>query len=48
VFNSFYDRHPVLKAEERLRKARLALVEAFKTTMRNALRLIGIEPLQRM
>ncbi|MEM2238831.1 MAG: arginine--tRNA ligase [Candidatus Bathyarchaeia archaeon] len=48
TFNSFYDSHPVIKAEKGIREARLALVEAFKITMRNALKLIGIEPVERM
>jgi arginyl-tRNA synthetase len=48
IFNSFYDSHPVIKAERAVREARLALVEAFKITMRNALKLIGITPVERM
>lgn len=48
TFNSFYDSHPVIKAEKGVREARLALVEAFKITMRNALKLIGIKPVERM
>ncbi|MBS7611712.1 arginine--tRNA ligase [Candidatus Bathyarchaeota archaeon] len=48
IFNSFYDSHPVIKAEKNVREARLALVEAFKITMRNALKLIGITPVERM
>ena len=48
IFNSFYDSHPVIKAEKAIREARLALVEAFKITMRNALKLIGITPVERM
>jgi len=48
-FNSFYAKLPVLKAEnDRLRDARLGLVEAFRATVRNALSLLGIEALERM
>lgn len=48
IFNSFYDSQPVIKAEKGVREARLALVEAFRITMRNALQLIGITPVERM
>ncbi len=49
IFNSFYQQYPVLKAETgELKKARLLLVEAFRITIRNALNLLGIEPLERM
>ncbi|MEM2926263.1 MAG: arginine--tRNA ligase [Candidatus Bathyarchaeia archaeon] len=49
AFNAFYDHLPVLRAEPReLRDARLALVKAFKITLRNALSLLGIEAPERM
>ena len=49
IFNSFYDKHPVLAATPReLRDARLKLVEAVKVVMGNALQLMGITPLERM
>jgi arginyl-tRNA synthetase len=49
AFNSFYASLPVLKAETpELRTARLALVDAVKLTLRNAVSLLGIDVLERM
>lgn len=49
AFNSFYASLPVLKAESpALRTARLALVDAVKITLRNAVTLLGIDVLDRM
>ncbi len=42
IFNEFYQSVPVLKAGEKTRQARLALVEASRTAIENALRLLGI------
>jgi len=48
-FNSFYASIPVLKAESlEQREARLALVDAVKTTIQNAMNLLGIDVLERM
>jgi len=48
-FNAFYAKHPVIKAESpRLSEARLGLVDAVRITLRNALKLLGIEALERM
>ncbi|MEM5871573.1 MAG: arginine--tRNA ligase [Candidatus Aenigmatarchaeota archaeon] len=47
-FNEFYQLIPVLKAEERLRKARLALVKAFSIVLKTSLNLLGIETLEEM
>ncbi|MCK5403486.1 arginine--tRNA ligase, partial [Candidatus Bathyarchaeota archaeon] len=48
-FNSFYARYPVLKADEdKLKDARLAMVNAVKIVLRNSLKLLGIEALERM
>ena len=47
-FNQFYQSVPVLKADERARPARLALVRAARITLGNALRLLGIEAPDRM
>jgi len=48
-FNSFYASIPVLKAElPELKAARLALVDAVKTTIQNAMSLLGIDVLERM
>jgi arginyl-tRNA synthetase len=48
VFSKFYDTCPVLKAEPNLRSARIELVKAFKITMGNCLRLLGIPIVERM
>ena len=42
-FNAFYERCPVIRADNKLKKARLELVKAFKQTISNALWLLGIE-----
>ena len=42
-FNAFYRECPVLDADERTRRARLALVDAARTTVANALGLLGVE-----
>ena len=43
AFASFYDKCPVIQAEEEIRTARLQLVMAAKHTLANALHLLGIE-----
>lgn len=48
LFSKFYDLCPVLKAETGVREARLALVEAFKITMTNCLKILGIPVVDRM
>jgi arginyl-tRNA synthetase len=48
-FNKFYTKLPVIKAESpELSDARLALVDASRIVLRNALRLLGIEAPERM
>ncbi|MEM2129785.1 MAG: arginine--tRNA ligase [Candidatus Bathyarchaeia archaeon] len=48
-FNAFYASLPVIRAETpELSNARLMIVEAVRITLRNALRLIGIEAPERM
>jgi len=48
-FNTFYASLPVIKAEPReLSDARLLLVDAVRITLRNSLKLLGIEAPQRM
>jgi len=42
AFNQFYHHNPILNAEPTIRAARLALTEATKITLRNALYLVGI------
>ncbi len=48
LFSKFYDSCPVLKAETGVREARLALVESFKITMTNCLKILGIPVVDRM
>ncbi|MHA1772234.1 MAG: arginine--tRNA ligase [Candidatus Thorarchaeota archaeon] len=48
LFSKFYDNCPVLKADGDIRAARLELVRAFKQTMANCLRLLGIPVVNRM
>ncbi len=47
-FSEFYQEVPVIKASGEVRNARLALVDAFAQTMRNALALLDIEAPERM
>lgn len=47
-FNKFYNNCPINSAEEDLKQARLSLVEATTIVIRNALKLIGIETVERM
>ncbi|MEZ4498747.1 MAG: arginine--tRNA ligase [Thermomicrobiales bacterium] len=42
-FNDFYHSSPVLQSAEPVRTARLSLVDATRTTLKNALALLGIE-----
>ncbi len=48
AFNEFYQSLPVLKAEKGLKEARLALVIGFMAAMGNALRLLGIDVVEKM
>jgi len=43
LFNTFYDKCPVLTAENKLRNARLRLVNCVRTVLRNGLNILGIE-----
>ncbi len=48
-FNSWYDEDPVLReSDEGLRKAKLLLVHGVRRVLGNALRVLGIEPLEVM
>ena len=47
-FNKFYHDNPILVDDAELRKARLALVEATRQTIQNALALLGIHAPERM
>jgi arginyl-tRNA synthetase len=46
--NGFYESLPVLKAEENIKSARLALIKAASIVLRNGLNLLGIEVLEKM
>lgn len=48
AFSKFYETIPVLKAEEKERKTRAAIVLATKTVLKNALGLLGIEIPEKM
>lgn len=48
AFSTFYNEHPVLKAEPRVRAARLELTGLVAATLRHGLDLLGIEVLERM
>lgn len=48
LFNSYYASVPVLKAEEHIRNARLALLEKLAQTLAQTMHLIGMIPLERM
>lgn len=47
-FNSFYHEQPVLAAEMPLRESRIELVRAASIVLSNGMRLLGIEPLEKM
>jgi len=47
-FSQFYHTCPVLQAEEKLRAARLFLVQCVATVLKNGLGLLGIETVERM
>ena len=48
VFNTFYEKCPVAKADAKTKAARVLLVWAFAQTLRNALNLLGIEEVEVM
>jgi arginyl-tRNA synthetase len=48
VFNTFYEKCPVVKADAKTRAARVLLVWAFAQTLKNALKLLGIEEVEVM
>jgi len=47
-FNNFYHVHPVLKADEDVKKARLILIKCVQQVIKNGLYLLGIDTLERM
>ena len=42
-FNEFYENLPVLKTEEKIMNARLALTECVRIVLKNSLNLLGID-----
>ncbi|MAG16205.1 arginine--tRNA ligase [Candidatus Woesearchaeota archaeon] len=48
AFNNFYHQHPILKAEEDVKKARLLLITAVKQVLKNGLNLLAIEAPEKM
>jgi arginyl-tRNA synthetase len=48
AFSTFYNEHPVLKAEPAVRASRLALCQLVARTLQTGLDLLGIEVLERM
>lgn len=48
LFSKFYEKCPVLQADEPLKNSRLALVWAFMQTMKNCLKLLGIDEVDMM
>jgi len=47
-FNEFYHQHQVLKAEPKLRNARLKLIQAVAEIIKNSLHLLGVDVLDEM
>lgn len=48
LFNEFYHQYPVLKAEEKVRDARLGLAKAVQNVIKTGLNLMGIDVLEQM
>lgn len=48
AFNEYYHRCPVLQAEEKLKKARLLLIDCIKHVLKSGLQILGIEAPERM
>jgi arginyl-tRNA synthetase len=48
AFNEFYQFLPVLSAEEKIKNARIKLVESIKIIFKNGLYLLGIPVLEKM
>jgi len=47
-FNEYYHQHNILKADEKVKDARLLLVSAVRQVLKNGLNLLGIEVLEKM
>ncbi|UCD04204.1 MAG: arginine--tRNA ligase [Candidatus Woesearchaeota archaeon] len=48
LFSNFYEKCPVIKAKDKIKKARLALVSTFTQTLKNSLNLLGIKEVELM
>ena len=48
MFNSFYEKHPVLRAEKQIARARYELIESFARILKEGLEILGIETLENM
>lgn len=48
MFNEFYHKYNVIRSSTKIRGARIDLVRATKQVLNNGLKLLGIEPLERM
>lgn len=48
AINDYYEKEPILKAEEPLRGARLHLIQSAATTLKTGLALLGIKTVERM
>ena len=47
-FNEYYHKHQVLKAEKKVKDARLLLISAIRQAIKNGLNLLGINVLEKM
>jgi arginyl-tRNA synthetase len=47
-FNEFYQTSPVIKAPAEKKKARIAMVSAYRQVLGNSLRLLGLKPMEKM
>ena len=47
-FNEYYHIHQILKAEKRIRDARILMISALRHVLKNGLNLLGIEALEKM
>ncbi|MDD5086430.1 MAG: arginine--tRNA ligase [Candidatus Nanoarchaeia archaeon] len=48
LFNEFYHKHQIIKADEKTRDARLALIKSIKYVVENGLNLLGIDAPEKM
>ena len=47
-FNEYYHKHQILKAEDDVKNARIALIKSVAQVIENGLNLLGIEVLEKM